>query len=520
MNEKDEKWAIFWCDVLSPIIHSDIEPGQTHQCLVDIASRKVEFPNGKVKKPSLSTLKRKLKKYRKGGFFELFRKGRSDRGKARVVSDQIIARAIELKKEQGRRSDVTINRFIEDEFGLKLSRSTLYWHLNKAGATRIKLGITKEPVRGRWSRDHTHDLWVGDFSDGPWVIKDNDIVATYLSAFIDCHSRYAIEARYYYRHNLDVLVDSVIRALSKHGAPWGLYLDNAKVYHSHGLRMACHIMATRLIHRPKGDPAPGGIIERLIQTIQNQFEAEVKAGDILTLEQLNQAFSAWLSVAYHKQIHSEINATPEHQYQKGLKVIRHVDMKQILRAFMQRINRSVNRNFSDVRLNNRFYKVAPELRGDKVEVAYDPFTPVDTVEIYSLDGQYLGIGKLHFREPTPRAISQKSTPKPKHNYLDVLKRQHQNQLDAETKGIDYRKVVNNRPWPFHEFAKSFAGLLGRKGGLTSFSAQELEQLKKVYNQSRMIDKQMLKQGFENACPKTMAYIIHELKQLIKHKEDC
>jgi transposase InsO family protein len=519
MNEKEEKWAIFWCDLLGPIIHSDIKPEQTHQCLVQIASRKVQFPNGQIKKPSLSTLKRKLKKYQQGGFFELFRKGRSDRGKARVVSDQIIDRAIELKKEQGRRSDVTINRFLEDEFGIKLSRSTLYWHLKNAGATRIKLGITKAPVRGRWSREHTHDLWVGDFSDGPWVIDGNEIVATYLSAFIDCHSRYGIEAEYYYRHNLDVLIDSLIQALSKHGAPWGLYLDNAKVYHSHGLKMACHIMATRLIHRPKGDPAPGGIIERFIQTIQDQFEAEVRAGEILTLEQLNRAFSAWLSVGYHKQIHSEIKNTPEDQYQKGLKAIRKVDMQQILRAFMHRIIRTVHRQFSDVRINNRFFKVAPELRGDKVEVAYDPFTPVDTVEIYSLDGRYQGTGTLHFREPGSSVIPEKSAPKPDHNYLELLKRQHQQLLESETKGIDYRKSVSNRAWPFHEFARTFAGLLGRKGGLTSFCTDELERLKKVYNLSRAIDKKMLKRAFENACSKTMPYIIHELKQLIKTKED-
>ena len=49
----------------------------------------------------------------------------------------------------------------------------------------------------------------------------------------------------------------------------------------------------------------GGLIERLIQTIQTQLEVEIRAGDILTLEQLNRCLSAWLAVSYHKTIHSE-----------------------------------------------------------------------------------------------------------------------------------------------------------------------------------------------------------------------
>lgn len=51
-------------------------------------------------------------------------------------------------------------------------------------------------VRKRWSRDHTHDLWGGDFEDGPYVLENHQVLDTYLSAVIDCHSRYAVEARW------------------------------------------------------------------------------------------------------------------------------------------------------------------------------------------------------------------------------------------------------------------------------------------------------------------------------------
>ena len=515
MDKEQEKWAIFWCDLLTPIIYGEIEPELTHRFLKQIAGKKRRFPDGRIGKPSLSTLKRKLKKYRTGGFDALSRKKRNDSGLPRQVSAEVIQKAIELKKDQPRRSPQTINRFLNDIYGKTVARSTLYRHLKEAHATRIKLGVVRKKVRKRFSRDHTHDLWVGDFEDGPYVLKGPQVLPTYLSVFIDCHSRYVIEARYYLRENLDVLIDSFIRAMATHGAPLSIYVDNAKIYHSNGLKAACHRCNIKLLHRPADDPSPGGLIERLIQTIQDQFEAEVRAGRILSLEQLNRGLSAWLAVSYHKSIHSETGEKPEDRYQKGLTVIRQIDIGRVLESFLKKECRSVHKTFADVQLDKRFYRVDPKLRGDRVEVRYDPFAMLDTVTIYSLKGQYLGTATLHDRlSDTPIGVE----PKPgklKYSYIDLLVGKHKQLLAEQTGGIDYRKVVDKRPWPFHEFAKTVADLLGRKAGLANLTAEELESLKKVYNQSLLINRQMVKHAFEKAFYKSVPYIVRELKYLIK-----
>jgi hypothetical protein len=334
---------------------------------------------------------------------------------------------------------------------------------------------------------------------------------------VDCHSRYAVEARYYFRENLDVLMDSLIRALSKHGAPLALYVDQGKVYLSHGLRMACHIANTRLLHRPRRDPAPGGLIERFILDVQEQFEAEVRAGEVLGLEQLNKAFAAWISVAYHKDVHTEIRCSPEEKYRLGFTVIRQVDMKKVLDAFKQRVERTVNKTFSDIRLNNLLSRVDPKLRTERVTVAYDPFTEYDTVDIYSLKGRYLGEGKLHTRTPNRMPGTQEPPSKAKYNYIELLMRQHEKQLKEKTAGISYRKSADPRLWPFQEFAKTFAQLLGCKGGLTSLSVDQLETLKKVHNRSTDITKDMVKKAFENAADKSFPHIVFELKSLIEKR---
>lgn len=186
---------------------------------------------------------------------------------------------------------------------------------------------------------------------------------------------------------------------------------------------------------------------------------------------------------------------------------------------MQRVERKVDPNFSDIRLNKRLYRVDKKLRGDKVQVRYDPFSSMETVQVYSLRGEYLGQGKLHAREtgerPPPSATRQA---KPQYDYPELLIRKHDEQLKAETRGIDYREIVQRRQWPFHAFVKLFARLMGHTGGITAFSAGELEKLKKIYNRSTAINEALLKQAFERAAEKTIPYIGHELQKLAREKQ--
>lgn len=518
MTSKDEKWAVFWCGLLQPILYGEVDPKEENRYLKKLSRREITFPDGVRRRPSLSTLRRKLRAYRKEGFKSLARKKRSDQGASRSVSREIIEKAVQLKREQPTRSDRTINDFLESLYGIRIPRATLYRHLKEAGATRLKLGITKKKVRRRWTRDHTHDLWLGDFEHGPYVLVGGEVIATKLSAFIDCHSRFVVEARYYLKESFDILIDSLLRAWATHGTSGQLYLDNAKVYRSHRLKATCYGLGIKLLHRPPRDPSPGGLIERFFETAQSQFEAEVRAGEILSLDKLNRALSAWLEVSYHAGKHSETNQAPRDRYEQGLTVIRHVDMAETIKFFMKKDTRTVNRDFSDVRLEGRCYRVDPKLRGDKVQVRYDPYSTMEEILIYSLREEYLGKGILHHRQEGAEGPAETTLPKPEHNYLELLVRKHDQMLDTESRGIDYRKAVRHRAWPFTSFAKTFARMMGRKGDLSAFSAWELELLKKIYNRSRAIEKAMLEEAFEKALEKTLPAVLYELRILIQRKE--
>jgi hypothetical protein len=142
------------------------------------------------------------------------------------------------------------------------------------------------------------------------------------------------------------------------------------------------------------------------------------------------------------------------------------------------------------------------------------------VLLYSFDGEYLGVGKRHQRETAPEQPPQQSTPKPKHNYLELLIRKHEQALRDRHAGIDYQAVLAaaGRRWPLAEFVKQLAAHLGRKGGLTAFTTDELESLQKVYQRLTCLDAPMLREACQRANGRSIPDIVFLLQQLAHEKE--
>lgn len=515
MENSNEKWALFWCNLLHDLIFGHVESGEEGRYLRKLSDTEHVLPNGKSKKISYSTLRRKLKRFRESGIEGLYRKPRSDRGGVRAVDQEIIDKAIELKKDQPHRSEEAINRFLQQHFGKTIARSTLYDHLRQAGATKVKLGISKTKVRKRWTRDNSNDLWMMDFEHGPYVMDGESPKQTYLSLCVDCHSRFVVHAQYYLQQNAQVVIETLLRAWSTYGLCKQIYLDNAQAYKCKPLRRAGYDLEVEIIYRPKRDPAPGGLVERVFGTIQTQFEKEVRAGKILTLQELNQSFAAYLNVAYHERIHSETKQTPKNRYHQGLKAVRHVDINKLNNYFLNREQRTVHRTFSDIQLHGLFFQVAPKLRGDKVEVRYSDIANLQEILVYSMKGEYLGKGILHTRNKT--IDTPLTDPGPaKHDYLALLQQQHNQQIKSQANGIDYAKA-QQKVWKFTDFLSCLASLMGRKGGVSAFTTSEFELLNKIFQDFPKLNQHLLTTAFVKANPKAIANIDHQL-QILFSKE--
>lgn len=514
MKTIDEDWAAFWCGLLHPLTDEGLSGGEFSRLLEEIAGKEHLTPAGKRRRYSVSTLRRKLRRFKAERLRGLIRKRRSDRGMSRVITAEQLKTLVELKKELPTRSEDTLSRMLKTRHDVSIGRSTLYRHLKAAGATRLKLGVTKNPVRCRWTREHSNDLWIGDFQEGPFVLHDGGSLQTHLSAFIDCHSRFLVAGRYYLSQKLAVLEDTLLRAFAVHGSPHEILLDNAKVYHAKGYALLCGELGIKRRYRKPYEPESGGLIERFFRTSQEQFEAEVRAGRHLTLDDLNRAFGAWLDLVYHAREHSETKEAPAERYRKGLGILRKVDTASIHTFFMRRETRKVDPIYSDVRVDGLLYRVDARLRGDTVLVAIDPFGDRQGVVICSLDGERLGDGRLHRRElreempPSPPSIA-------KSNLLDDLRREQDRRLAQRVKGIDYRQLAG-RPdrWSFAKFLRQVALELRLPGGLSSFSAGDLETLKKFWNPRAALSPDIVLRAAQQTQPHDIPHLLLQIKNLL------
>jgi hypothetical protein len=304
-----------------------------------------------------------------------------------------------------------------------------------------------------------------------------------------------------------------LRAWSRSGASRELYVDNAKVYHSKALRLACTQLNIQLLHRPPRDPPAGGLVERFFKTVQSQLEPEVRAQkSLLTLDALNGHLQAWLRVSYHQQPNSDTKVAPQKRYAEGTKFTRQVNLHEIADMFAVHEERTIDPDFVDVRINNVFYAVDPALGKRKVIVRYDPFSDLREVEIFSPDGRYLGVGRRHERGPRGDAHPlPKSQPEAGPDYLNALA-----VLDAEAtqkevaSGIDYRTAQKRCVWSVSSFAAKLAKLLGRKGAVSSFSVAELKVMHATLQRFPELNEASLQEAFARCNSGTLPAITEVL----------
>jgi len=527
MDHNDQAWAVFRCQLLAPVLLGEVSASERGAYFRLLSQQAHLLPSGQRKKISQRTLRRWWQRLRQGGVEATGRKRRSDRGQPHRQRDRskILARAVQLKREQPRRSAHVINKILKHEFGRELPPTTLYRHLRRNGATRQKLGVSTKKVRCRWTREASNALWLGDFEHGPVIVQQGHAVKTHLSAWIDCHSRYIIEARYYVRENLDILIDSLLRAWGAHGASAELYLDNARIYHADGLKLACTQLNIRLLHRPPRQPQQGGLIERFFQTLQGQFEAEVKAAPPLSLNELNRALQAWLKTDYHARLHAETRQTPQARFEAGLTTKRQVDLNSVKRFFHRREPRTVCRDHADVQIDNCFFKVELDLRGDRVIVEYDPFcweADLQEVKLYSEAGVYLGTGKRYERErgahPQPKPPGKSGPIEP--HYLRALQAQQEEEHAAKRElGLDYHSAAKRNAWSFSSFVRKLAQLLGRSGGLSAMTADELDGLRSFHAKHDRVTESLLGQAVAQADEKSIPQILWQLQILLRQSEE-
>jgi|CXWL01.1.fsa_nt_gi transposase InsO family protein len=317
--------------------------------------------------------------FKKGGFEALRPQARCDRGKPRRLSpvqqQWILERvrsfpgvAVKLLYRQWKQTDLTLPALSAVYRWLEAN------DLDAHGRRYLLRQNIPGPTKA-FEAPGVNDLWMADFSPGPFLASQPKPMGTQLCVLIDDHSRLIPFAAYGTNADTQAFLRCLKEALRRRGLPRRLYADNGGPFVNDHLKIVCANLGIRLVHSKPGQPWSRGKVERFFRTLQEDFEATLRlpgqsAG---SLDELNGKLSRWLQEVYHCRVHQGTGESPQERFGKALSLVRTVDPHLDLdRLFYTRIERVVRKD-GTVRIDNQLHEVNLALRGLCVQLEFDPW---------------------------------------------------------------------------------------------------------------------------------------------------
>lgn len=298
-----ERVALFRAELVGALARRALDRGELAAALRALAAVSYRPPgSATTRRFGASTLERWLYAYRKGGLAALRPAPRSDRGRARELTPEQRDLLLEIRREHPTASVPLIMRTLVADGRLAagvVSDTTVARLYRDAGLER---GVRIDGhTRLRWQAEHAGALWHGDVCHGPTLRMGTTTRPLRIHGILDDASRYgiALEARHTERE-ADIL-DVLLAALRRHGAPGGLYLDNGSTYSGEALRLCCERLGITLVHARPYDAPARGKMERFWRTLRAGCLDHL--GAVTSLHDVQVRLDAFLAEHYHRAPH-------------------------------------------------------------------------------------------------------------------------------------------------------------------------------------------------------------------------
>jgi putative transposase len=234
-----EAVALFRAQVIGALARSQLDHGELAAELRKLAERKYRPPGRRTTKQyGASTLERWVYAYRHGGLAALRPEARSDRGRARELTPEQRALLLDIRREHPGASAALIVRTLVADGRLAkgaVSVSTVARFFRDA---KLPRGVRPSGhTRLRWQAEHPGALWHGDVCHGPALRIGKTTKPLRIHALLDDASRYVVALEAHHTEREDDMLDLMLGALRRHGAPGTLYLDNGATYRGDVLRL-------------------------------------------------------------------------------------------------------------------------------------------------------------------------------------------------------------------------------------------------------------------------------------------
>jgi len=356
--------------------------------LEQVSLRPMTLPDGSQRLRARRTIEDWWYDYQRGGFAALSPKERADKGQPRILSPEQQKWVLEQAQAHLAVPVKVLYRRWQEQDPQLPSLNSIYRFLREHELhTKARRAQLRQPLGGAtkcFEAPFVNDLWMTDFSPGPYLHppEGGKAIPTFLCVIIDDHSRLIPYAAYYLRADTQTFHQTLKEALRRRGLPAKLYTDQGGPFTNDHTRIVCANLGIRLLHAKPYHAWSKGKAERVLFTIQQDFEAGLRLpGQIAAdLDELNAKFSLWLQSVYHTRVHSSTGMSPAERYQRGAHLVKvldpHLDLDQL---FYHQLTRTVRRD-GTVRLGNHLYEVDLSLRTLAVQLRFDPFK-LDHIEV-------------------------------------------------------------------------------------------------------------------------------------------
>ncbi len=347
--------------------------------------------------------------------------------KSSKLSDEIINRACELKREEPLRSiEFIIEILVQEGLAKKgeVKRTTLQDALAKKGCSSRELRELRVLNRkllpsSRYEAPLRNELWVGDIKYGPKIMYEGKLTQLYLSVVMDDHSRHIVFAKFYTSQGAAIVMESLKQAITEYGVPVEVYFDNGKMYTSKLVGRFCRILGIRRQLAPPYRAQAKGKIERFFRDI-DAFLAENALNPATTLSQLNDRLMAWIETFHEHHINRDTHQEPEERYLMSHAKQHFVSKELIDYASRHEIQRKVDK-CGDISFHKRDFHVGLSYARQTVTLIYD-YSDLTVLYMHNADGNIVEIrprktGRYVNKPKMPEA----EKPGKPSNYFDNLK---------------------------------------------------------------------------------------------------
>jgi len=365
--------------------------------LRDKARADYTIPGSTRTRVAVETLRHWLKDYRRGGFDALLPKGRTDRGRLRVIPQAVADALMSMKEEQPALSIPQLIRAVQQSgaapASLTLPPSTVHRLLSRAGLMHKTVPDANNQDRRRFAFAHAGQLWMSDVMHGPSVaIPGRGRRKSYLIAFLDDATRVVPYCAFALSENTQAFLPIFKQALMRRGIPQRLYVDNGANYRSQHLALVCAKLGVALIHARPYQPQGKGKMERWFRTARAQFVNRLTTTDTDSLDALNRRLWAWVEGEYHQSPHRGLeDHTPLDRWAMSAEQVRLPGDLDLDALFLFETKRRVQRDRT-VSLNGTLFRFEVDaiLVGHTVTLRFDPGAPpARGVEVW-LDEKFVG----------------------------------------------------------------------------------------------------------------------------------